>query len=208
MGSEAEIPGVEIMNGDRTRPSLLKRVRDLRDRKSWDEFIELYSPLILRCLLRSGASRKEALDLVQGVLCNVVKNIGHFQYDPAKGSFRGWLMTIARNLAYRDLDRARCRPVTPGGTSHNLAIQETPYDDDTLEELIEKEWQRRCLELALKKIRPEFKPRALQVFHLTRLGLSRKEIAEQLDMQVGAVFTSLSRVLRRLREAIKEIDDE
>ena len=96
MAEGSQIADGHDMNGVKTRPSLLLRVRNLRDQKSWDEFVELYSPLVLRYLRRIGVPNQDALDLLQDVLGIVVRHIGSFEYDPGK-SFRAWLRTIARH---------------------------------------------------------------------------------------------------------------
>jgi len=42
------------MNLPETRPSLLLRVRDPGDRAAWDEFSEIYRPVIMRLARVSG----------------------------------------------------------------------------------------------------------------------------------------------------------
>ena len=196
------------MNGPRTRPSLLLRLRDFQDRKSWEEFVELYGPLILRYLLHVGVARQEALDLVQDVLWLVVRNIRHFEYDPLRGRFRDWLKTIARNRAYRFFAQRSRRPLTPGGTTHAMAIQETPCEDAAQDELIETEWRRRRFELAVKRVRPKCTEQTWQAFELQVVyELSAPEVAERLGMSRGAVHVAKCRVLARLRQAVEEIDE-
>ena len=145
-------PAEQTMNGMKTRPSLLLRVRDFRDQKSWDEFVELYGPLVLRYLRRIGVAQQEALDLLQDILEIVVRHIGSFEYDPGK-SFRAWLRTIATHRAYRYFRTKKRQPITPGGTTHVQAMHETPNKDDGQGEndWIEQEWRKRRLELALEK---------------------------------------------------------
>src|SRR6185295_16750135 len=82
-----------------TRPSLLLRVRNLNDAESWREFIELYGPLIMRYLKRKHVPHDDAVELTQEVLQIVATHIAKFEYDPARGRFRGWLWTVAKNLA-------------------------------------------------------------------------------------------------------------
>lgn len=196
------------MNVGSTRISLLLRVRDLGNQESWEEFVELYGPLILRYLRRTGVSQQDALELVQDVLLKVVQHIGTFQYDPNR-SFRAWLGTVARNRAYRFFAERGRRPITPGGTNHHVAVQETPHEDRAQDELIEEEWRRRRLEMALKRLRSEKQgTKGLEVFELVFVKeLSREEVAERLGMQMGAVYTALCRILKRLRKILEEIDE-
>lgn len=201
--------GKSRFDGDRTRPSLLLRVRDLGDQTSWDEFVVLYGPLILRFLRRIGVAQHDAPDLVQDVLVIVATHIGSFQYDPAK-RFRAWLKTVARHRAYRFFTETGRRPITPGASSGVDVIGTAPDDDNGLDELIEEEWRRRRLEVAIERVRanPQMKDSTWRVFELQlNEGLSAPEIAERLDIKIGTVYTKLSRVLAMLRKAIEEIDE-
>ena len=204
-----EIVAGSDMNGLKTRPSLLLRVRDLRDQKSWNEFVELYGPLVLRYLRRIGVPPQDAMDLLQDVLQIVVRHIGSFQYDPGK-SFRAWLRTIATNRAYRYFWAKNRQPIPWGGTTHLGAIQDVPNRDggQSDEDWIEEEWQKRRMEVAINKVRGQVKEQTWQIFELHFLQYrSASEIAAQLGIKVGAVFTSLCRILKRLRKAVEEIDE-
>lgn len=190
----------------RTRPSLLLRVRDLGDQKSWREFVELYGPVILRYLRRVGVSNQDAPDLVQDVLRIVVQQIGRFEYDAGR-SFRAWLRTIATHRAYRHFAQEGRQPPRPGGTDHMAAIERVPVTDEEQDALIEAEWRTRRMELAMKQVRGEVTEPAWRVFELRYLEqLPPSEVAARVGMKIGAVYTSLSRVLKRLREAVEEID--
>ena len=191
----------------RTRPSLLLRVKNLGDQRSWQEFMDLYGPVILRDLLRKvGVPDRDAPDLAQDVLGIVVQHIGTFGYDAGR-SFRAWLRTIATHRAYRHFAKEGRQPQAPGGTDHMAAIQELPATDQEQDALIETEWRARRLELAMKQVRQEVTGptwRAFGVRYLEQLPLA--EVAERLGMKIGAVYTSVSRVLKRVREAVEEID--
>jgi RNA polymerase sigma factor (sigma-70 family) len=190
----------------RTRPSLLLRIRDLGDQKSWQEFVELYGPVILRYLRKVGVPDHDAPDLAQDVLRSVVQHIGRFEYDAGR-SFRAWLRTITTHRAFRYFAHEGRRPQTPGGTDHLRAIQEVPVVDDDQDALIETEWRTRCMELAMKQVRRQVTGPTWQAFELRYLDhLPPAAVAERLGLNIGAVYTSLSRVLKKLREAVEEID--
>ncbi|MBI3363101.1 MAG: sigma-70 family RNA polymerase sigma factor, partial [Chloroflexi bacterium] len=56
-----------------------------------------YQPLIFRLTRQRGLQDADAREVTQEVLVSVAGAIGHWQSDPSRGSFRGWLATIARN---------------------------------------------------------------------------------------------------------------
>jgi RNA polymerase sigma-70 factor (ECF subfamily) len=190
---------------------LLERVRGLKDpnrwEESWNEFVDLYGPVILRSLRKVGVPPQDADDLAQDVFQIVVRRIRSFEYD-AGLSFRAWLRTLAKHRAYRYFAQQGRRPPAPGGTSHLAALQEIaePGDQD-LDAFIEVEWRKRRWELAQKQVRQEVTEKTWQAFELRYVqNLDPTEIAQRLNMKVGAVYTNISRVLKRLREAVEEID--
>src|SRR4051812_33812708 len=79
-----------------TRASLLVRLRDPRDEAAWQEFVDLYVPVIYGYARRQGLQDADAVDLSQEVLGAVAGAIGRLEHDPSRGSFRGWLFTVVR----------------------------------------------------------------------------------------------------------------
>src|SRR6516162_8176640 len=78
-----------------TRPTLLGA---LREGLRWEEFVALYGCLIFGWARNDfGLQASDADNLCQEVLLRVWRGIGTF--DPARGRFRAWLYTCARNAA-------------------------------------------------------------------------------------------------------------
>src|SRR5437763_1051653 len=91
-----------------TRPSLLVRIRDSRDREAWSQFVDVYAPLVYGFARKRGLQDADAADLSQDVLRAVAGAAARFEYDPERGSFRGWLLTVVRNKL-RNFLAARAR---------------------------------------------------------------------------------------------------
>src|SRR4051794_5890821 len=96
-----------------TSASLLERVRNLKDAASWSRFVSLYTPLLRHWLLRH-APAQEAEDLIQEVLTVLARRLPEFRYDPAQGSFRGWLRGVVAHCLGNHWRRQRRVP-TPTG---------------------------------------------------------------------------------------------
>ena len=88
-----------------TPPSLLERLRQPADEKAWQEFVDLYSPLLYQWARRAGLQEHDAADLLQDVFAHLLRKLPEFEYDRHK-SFRGWLRTTTLNL-WRDGCRRR-----------------------------------------------------------------------------------------------------
>src|SRR5580704_5872175 len=93
-----------------TRYSLLSRLQDWQDNKSWQEFFETYWRPVYSVALRSGLTETEAQEVVQETFICVAKNIHQFRRDRTKGSFKGWLRNITR---WRIADQLRKRTRGP-----------------------------------------------------------------------------------------------
>ena len=80
----------------RTRRSLIMRLGDWKDQKSWDEFYRTYWRLIYSVALKAGLREDEAWDVVQETVLTIAKQSVKNMYDPTKGSFKMWLWHITR----------------------------------------------------------------------------------------------------------------
>src|SRR5262245_50851089 len=89
-----------------TRQSLLSRLRNWDDQESWREFFDMYWRLIHGLAMKCGLTDSEAQDVVQETMLSVAKQMPGFKYDPALGSFKGWLLQITRR---RIVDQMRKR---------------------------------------------------------------------------------------------------
>ena len=189
-----------------TRPSLLVRLRDAQDERAWAEFASIYSPLIYRLARRKGFQDADAADLVQEVLRAVASAIDRWEPDPARGSFRGWLFRIARNLMINFLASQRRHPRGVGGVDVPgiLDLQSDPSQEDSA--LFDLEYKRQLFRWASDRIRDEFQPTTWAAFWKTWVeGRKPKDVAEELEMGVGAIYMARSRVVARLRGVIEEV---
>src|SRR5437870_5270435 len=79
-----------------TRASLLARLKDFGDDRSWSEFLGTYRGLIRRCALNAGLSGEDADEVFQETVIAVSKRMPSFRYDPAVCSFKTWLYRVVR----------------------------------------------------------------------------------------------------------------
>ena len=189
-----------------TRPSLLVRIKDLRDEMAWGEFAQLYTPLIYRFARQSGLQDADASLVTQDVLVTVARTIHRFEYNRKTGSFRGWLKVVTRSRLTHFL-RAQGREFQGTGDTAMLHVMdEQPASSQP--DLWEREFRRTLFEWAVDRIRCDFEDTTWQAFWQTSVGdRETAEVAEELGLSVGAVYIARSRVLARLRKEIEEVDD-
>lgn len=191
-----------------TGESLLVKIRDPDDAVAWEQFVAVYRPSILRLARRRGLQDADAEDLAQQVLTSVSRAIGRWEKDRERGTFRSWLVRIARNEMVNAITRRR-RDSGRGGTSVLERLQQHPADDREIEGLIEEEHCRAVFRWAAEEVRPEFHEGTWLAFWLTTIeALPVDEAAAELGKTVGSVYAARSRVMRRLKEKVREIDLE
>jgi RNA polymerase sigma-70 factor (ECF subfamily) len=186
---------------------LIARLGDARDSSAWAEFVEIYAPLIFGWARRRGLQDADAADLTQDVLRSVSTAASRLVYDPARGSFRGWLFTIVRNKL-RDQRSAVARDATVGGDNMQAMLEAHPAPAD-LEALWDREHQERLFNWAAEQVRGEFSEATWQAFWRTAVDNEEPStVARNLGLSVGAVYIAKSRVLARLRDRVREIQGE
>jgi RNA polymerase sigma factor (sigma-70 family) len=192
-----------------TRYSLLVRIQDPQDHAAWLEFLAIYEPLVYSLARRKGLQDADARDLCQDVFRAVAKAVGAWKPDPARGTFRGWLFRIARNLLINHLQHERRQTRATGDSDVLRLLDAQPTNGDEHARTIEFEYRRRLFQVAARGIETEFTSATWQAFWQTAVeSLPVVRVAEALEMSVGAVYIARSRVLARLRERVQQIAGE
>ncbi len=190
-----------------TRASLLVRNQDPNDAEAWRVFFDLYAPIVYGFARRRGLQDADAADLMQDVLRSVSAAAEKLNYDPAKGTFRGWLYAVTRNKIFNFLDRQGRRAQGSGDSSAQRRLEQLPAPEDERNEW-DSEYERRRFVWAADRIREEFQESTWRAFWLTAVdGKSAKDVGEQLNMTTGAIYVAKSRVIARLREEVEELSD-
>jgi RNA polymerase sigma factor (sigma-70 family) len=192
-----------------TRQSLLIRLRDPADERAWSEFTEIYGPLVHRLARRRGLQDADAQDLVQDVFRAVARAIERFDPDPGRGSFRGWLSRVARNLILNLLAARRRHPQGTGDTDVQRLLEDRPEPSGEDSDAFDIEYRRRLIAWAAGRVRGEFSDAAWQAFWQAGVeGRPPREVAEALGMTLGTVYQYKSRAVVRIRREIEQFGGE
>jgi RNA polymerase sigma-70 factor (ECF subfamily) len=191
-----------------TRVSLLEKVCNLRDGRSWSEFHAIYRPLIFGYLRGLGLGEHDAHDLTQEVFCRLMKFLPRFRLNRQKARFRTYLW----KLTYHTLvDRARWRQVRDRAEEEWVRRFSAADESESRQLEVTFLWRhrKRILEVALPRVRARVSPTAWACFE-GRLVHRRPAavIAAELGTTVNCVFVSASRVLQEVRRRCAEIEGE
>jgi RNA polymerase sigma factor (sigma-70 family) len=196
-----------------TRRSLVDRLGNWDDRKRWQEFFDSYWKLIYSAARKAGLTEVEAQDVVQETVITVAKNVGKLRYDPAIGSFKGWLLNITRwriadQFRKRSPDQQRHRG--PGDDRATATIDRFPDSSaDAVEEVWEKEWKENLFDAAITRIKKKVDPKQFQIFNCyVQKEWPAQKVAEQLRVSVGQVYLARHRISSLLKKEIKALEKQ
>jgi RNA polymerase sigma-70 factor (ECF subfamily) len=195
-------------NGSTSR-SLLDEARHA-DPAAWERLVKLYAPLVASWCRSWGVAEQDLLDVLQEVFSSVSSHLDRFRKDRPSDTFRGWLLTIARNKTRDHFRRAAHQPAGAGGTDAFVRLQQVldPDAELPLSEPVADTGFNLVLVRALEQIRGEFHERTWQAFWgVVVEGRAAADVAADLTMTPGAVRVSKSRVLLRLRRELGDSVD-
>jgi RNA polymerase sigma-70 factor (ECF subfamily) len=202
-----------------TRSSLLRRVKDPGDQRSWQEFNNLYGKLIFRFAIKAGLTEDEAHEVVQETMIAAAKHLPEFRYDPKVCSFKTWLLNFS---AWRVQDQVRKRQ-TPGVLASGPVRAQADDDPDRtgtierlpdpagnpLEAIWDQEWRTTLLDAALDAVKAQVDPMQWQIFDLSALKQwPVGDVVKALGVSAGRVYLARHRISRLLKKRIKALERE
>jgi RNA polymerase sigma factor (sigma-70 family) len=198
-----------------TRRSLLSRLKESDAQESWRQFFDTYWRLIYTTALGAGLTDAEAQEVVQETILTVVKKIKSFRYDPAVGSFKGWLLTIVR-WRVADQFRKRQQQIQPLQLRRETVTQGTATIERVadpgamnLEAMWEEEWQRTMFTAALARVKRQANARHYQMFDLHAVKQwPVQKVAQTLGVRPGQVRLAKHRITALMRQEVARLEHE
>ncbi|MFK7818141.1 MAG: RNA polymerase sigma factor [Planctomycetaceae bacterium] len=192
-----------------TRHSLILRLPNGTDAEAWNEFVEIYGPLIYRLARSKSFQDADAQEIVQEVLVAVSGAVERWDPDVNIGRFRDWLFRIARNLMINFLTRRRYQPVGNQQLSVSQLLEHPFQQDRDASNCFDLEYRRQVFRWAADTVEAEVSRKHWSAFWRTSVdGLAISDVAEELGMTTGAVYIVRSRVMAKLRAASSRFEDE
>jgi RNA polymerase sigma-70 factor (ECF subfamily) len=185
-----------------TPPSLLEKLHNPADHQAWQEFVDLYTPLLYHWARRAGLQDQDAADLLQDVFTTLYQKLPEFQYDQHK-SFRKWLRSVTLNQ-WRDNCKRRGRQ--PLGSNPD-ALNDVPASDG-LDAAAEREYRQHLVGRALRLMQAEFQPTTWKAcWEFVVRDRPAAEVARELGISENAVYIAKCRVVSRLRQELEGLMD-
>ncbi len=190
-----------------TRKTLLLRLNAVAPERevAWNEFHQIYAPVIRGFARKLGVRRDDLDDLVQGVLTGFFAASPEFRYDPSQGRFRGYLKTCV----WRVFQRGVGKRLRIGGRS----LDEVDPAELQVESTWNDVWEHEKLQRALQTVRERYsvredKQRTFRAFEMTAL-LERppQEVAAELQMEINSVNAAKSRISKAIKAELTQIDE-
>ena len=195
-----------------TRQSLLSRLKDWDDSDSWREFFDTYWRLIYAVAVKAGLTDSEAQEAVQETIIAVSKKIPEFRYDPSIGSFKGWLLHMARwriNDQFRRRGREARHVVVPMEDAFHLAEHVADPAGLDLNSVWNEEWQSAVLDAAIQRVKEQVNPKQYQIFDLYAVKKwPLQKVAATLGVRRGQVYLVKHRISLILAKEIKALENK
>ncbi|NQZ60191.1 MAG: RNA polymerase sigma factor [Lentisphaeraceae bacterium] len=188
-----------------TRETLLERIRNKHDDKSWEDFVYFYRNYIYIICRRMNLAHHDAEEVVQKILIKMWKKLPDFQYDKSK-SFRKWLCIVSSNCVrdyFRDIKRQ--------SDKIDKAANERGHSEigaPEIEAIAEKEWENYIVNMALNNIRDKFSEKVINIFVELSEGATAKTLAEKMSIPANTISVYKKRVSAKLCEEIRRLNIE
>lgn len=185
----------------KTRLSLILQLKSSCD-DAWSEFLTVYEQAIFRYCRSRGLQDADAHDVTQEVFSALHLRIQSWNEQADRGSFRGWLFRVARNIVV-DKIRERSRP-TAGNDAATLSG--IPQTTDNAAAAFLFEYRSSLFHWAAEQVSQEVQARTWNCFWETAVQNQKATaVATQLGVSVGTVYTAKCRVVARIREKLSEM---
>ena len=197
----------------KTRKSLIARLDNWEDQKTWDEFYQTYWKLIYAVGIKAGLRSEEAFDCVQETILSIAKQSKKNLYDPEQGSFKTWLMNMTRwriNDQFRKRKKDTAMVVGDWENDRKTAMIDRVEDPngDVLSRLWDTEWKKSIADTALTRVKAQVSPKQYQIFDCYVVKQwDAKRVQDQLQVSMAQVYLAKNRVGSVLKKELAKLQD-
>jgi RNA polymerase sigma factor (sigma-70 family) len=198
----------------KTRKSLIARLENWEDQRTWDEFYQTYWRLIYSVAIKAGLRPEEAFDCVQETILSIAKQSKKNLYDPEQGSFKTWLMNMTRWRINDQFRKRKKDTAMTGGEwddERKTAVIDRIEDPngDVLSRLWDVEWKKNVADAALARVKAQVSPKQYQIFDFYVIKQwDAKKVQDKLNVSMAQVYLAKHRVGAVLKKELAKLKDE
>lgn len=198
----------------KTRKSLIARLDNWEDQRTWDEFYQTYWRLIYAVAIKAGLRSDEAFDCVQETILSIAKQSKKQLYDPAQGSFKTWLMNMTRwriNDQFRKRKKDTAMLEGEWADDRKTAVIDRVEDPngDVLERLWDVEWKQGIADAALARVKAQVSPKQYQIFdYYVIRQWDADKVQKKLNVSMAQVYLAKHRVGSVLKKELAKLEEE
>jgi RNA polymerase sigma-70 factor (ECF subfamily) len=208
---EAATLGALHMNPDfdvRTSKTLLGKLRVFEDQRAWSQFTSLYLPMIQTWGRRFGLSQDDVEELTSRLLSKLLEALPRFDYDPEKGSFRGWLKTITQRELITFARERRRRLPGDEATGRSAVYDQLREHADDVDHLItglhdQSEGLLRSLQEAMQEIRDSFQGEEQKSWEMFRRIVLANEQIDAVAAEFGLSYHATAMRVQRIKKKVR-----
>ena len=192
-----------------TSSILLDKVKDVDNQFSWDQFYDLYHPLIIAFCKQKGCRDEMAYDVLQECMVTLVRILPDFNYNPVKGNFRSFLLKIVERRINDAFRREKLLQKTSPNVKTDFFNQLEDPNANTCEKEWDKLWAYNLLKIALEKVKIRINYVTFQSFKMYVLEKKNPaNVANELKLNKNTVFQHKNRVTRLLQQEVNKLKQE
>jgi len=152
--------------------------------------------------------------VVQDTVLSVAKKMHGFIYDPAIGSFKGWLLQLTRwrilnQLKKRSPPDRRGEPAANGTTgvgAMDLIPDPASLDVDAY---WNEEWQKNLVDAAIERVKTKASPKQYEIFYLHAVKkFSAAKVAQTLNVNLAQVYLAKYRVSALVKKEVRRLETQ
>ncbi len=198
----------------KTRKSLIARLDNWEDQRTWDEFYQTYWRLIYAVAIKAGLRSEEAFDCVQETILSIAKQSKKQLYDPEQGSFKTWLMNMTRwriNDQFRKRKKDTAMFEGEWADDRKTAVIDRVEDPngDVLERLWDVEWKQGIADAALSRVKAQVSPKQYQIFdYYVIRQWDADKVQKKLNVSMAQVYLAKHRVGAVLKKELAKLEEE
>ena len=187
-----------------------------RARKALEELLQLYLDPIYAFIRRSGHSRHEAEDLVQGFFLDALEHRTLARAKENKGRFRTFLITCLKQFLTDEYRRntaakrgGKEKPVSFDGMTAEERYAAEPVDNLTPDMLLTRKMTLQMIESIVQELRAEFaaegRAALFDALYAHVSGDDSAEAYQVLSARLGLSISDLKTKTHRLRKRFKAL---